>query len=280
MKRTGSGFFRTPNAPNQRIQDGFKLPMLCPACEVLFSKVETRFAMDVFKPLVQHPTMHVEYREYMLPFLISVMWRNMAVDLDRRTAPVALQAELNEIEPVWRNYLLGRGEVGRYGQVHLLITDFAVNESPQINEYLTRSSDATSIWADSKGLIGYYAKFAKFIAVADFGMETAGWRNTLVDPSRGHYEPFQVEDRGFFEFLHDRADRFRKARRDVHARMTPAQRDLIKTRIDNLGHQYRASELHSALVRDAAWDRSVPRVGRNQVCPCGSGKKYKRCHGA
>jgi len=24
---------------------------------------------------------------------------------------------------------------------------------------------------------------------------------------------------------------------------------------------------------------SVPRVGRNEPCPCGSGKKYKNCHG-
>jgi preprotein translocase subunit SecA len=24
---------------------------------------------------------------------------------------------------------------------------------------------------------------------------------------------------------------------------------------------------------------SVPRVGRNEACPCGSGKKYKHCHG-
>jgi preprotein translocase subunit SecA len=24
---------------------------------------------------------------------------------------------------------------------------------------------------------------------------------------------------------------------------------------------------------------SVPRVGRNDPCPCGSGKKYKQCHG-
>jgi len=23
----------------------------------------------------------------------------------------------------------------------------------------------------------------------------------------------------------------------------------------------------------------VPRVGRNEPCPCGSGKKYKHCHG-
>ncbi|WP_370873453.1 SEC-C metal-binding domain-containing protein, partial [Hydrogenophaga sp.] len=22
-----------------------------------------------------------------------------------------------------------------------------------------------------------------------------------------------------------------------------------------------------------------PRVGRNEPCPCGSGKKYKQCHG-
>ena len=24
---------------------------------------------------------------------------------------------------------------------------------------------------------------------------------------------------------------------------------------------------------------TVPRVGRNDPCPCGSGKKYKNCHG-
>lgn len=26
--------------------------------------------------------------------------------------------------------------------------------------------------------------------------------------------------------------------------------------------------------------REEPKVGRNDVCPCGSGKKYKRCHGS
>jgi uncharacterized protein len=26
--------------------------------------------------------------------------------------------------------------------------------------------------------------------------------------------------------------------------------------------------------------RAAPKVGRNEPCPCGSGKKYKRCHGA
>ncbi|MBI2535773.1 MAG: SEC-C domain-containing protein [Gemmatimonadetes bacterium] len=26
--------------------------------------------------------------------------------------------------------------------------------------------------------------------------------------------------------------------------------------------------------------RALPKVGRNDPCPCGSGKKYKKCHGA
>jgi len=26
--------------------------------------------------------------------------------------------------------------------------------------------------------------------------------------------------------------------------------------------------------------RDQPKVGRNDLCPCGSGKKYKKCHGA
>jgi preprotein translocase subunit SecA len=26
--------------------------------------------------------------------------------------------------------------------------------------------------------------------------------------------------------------------------------------------------------------RELPKVGRNELCPCGSGKKFKHCHGA
>jgi preprotein translocase subunit SecA len=28
------------------------------------------------------------------------------------------------------------------------------------------------------------------------------------------------------------------------------------------------------------FQRQMPKVGRNDPCPCGSGKKYKKCHGA
>jgi uncharacterized protein YecA (UPF0149 family) len=30
---------------------------------------------------------------------------------------------------------------------------------------------------------------------------------------------------------------------------------------------------------DISVEKSSMKVGRNDPCPCGSGKKYKRCHG-
>ena len=44
------------------------------------------------------------------------------------------------------------------------------------------------------------------------------------------------------------------------------------------------ADLHD-LTRDARYKvdtvkRDAPKVGRNDPCPCGSGKKFKLCHGA
>ncbi|MBN8280276.1 MAG: SEC-C domain-containing protein [Gammaproteobacteria bacterium] len=35
---------------------------------------------------------------------------------------------------------------------------------------------------------------------------------------------------------------------------------------------------HGPLVE--TYRRDAPKLGRNDPCPCGSGKKYKKCHGA
>jgi preprotein translocase subunit SecA len=35
----------------------------------------------------------------------------------------------------------------------------------------------------------------------------------------------------------------------------------------------------AAALAVAAAGSEVPRVGRNEPCPCGSGNKYKHCHG-
>jgi SEC-C motif-containing protein len=37
---------------------------------------------------------------------------------------------------------------------------------------------------------------------------------------------------------------------------------------------------HGSIVGLDPIKRDTPKVGRNEACPCGSGKKYKKCHGA
>ena len=50
--------------------------------------------------------------------------------------------------------------------------------------------------------------------------------------------------------------------------------------------QYQHADFDAALSGEAAQDeaqqpvtRDMPKVGRNDLCPCGSGKKFKHCHG-
>jgi uncharacterized protein len=48
-------------------------------------------------------------------------------------------------------------------------------------------------------------------------------------------------------------------------------------------YRYFAAERLSAAQRLSSvgtFRRDAPKVGRNERCPCGSGKKFKRCHGA
>ena len=38
-------------------------------------------------------------------------------------------------------------------------------------------------------------------------------------------------------------------------------------------------EAHAARAKPATFVREERKVGRNEPCPCGSGRKYKQCHG-
>ena len=64
--------------------------------------------------------------------------------------------------------------------------------------------------------------------------------------------------------------------------MLPSEKSLaigkLKTRID-----FAQSDLYRAMYADSTFavssSQRLSKVGRNESCPCGSGKKYKKCHG-
>ncbi len=85
------------------------------------------------------------------------------------------------------------------------------------------------------------------------------------------------------------------ARQALHARLTPAARARPAPRVTResgpaepsggvaVGSNGGASAGPApagtpAGTATATAERAVPKVGRNEQCPCGSGKKYKRCH--
>jgi hypothetical protein len=46
------------------------------------------------------------------------------------------------------------------------------------------------------------------------------------------------------------------------------------------GHSHGRAHDHGEDEPQAPYVRESPKVGRNDPCPCGSGKKFKKCHGA
>ena len=55
-------------------------------------------------------------------------------------------------------------------------------------------------------------------------------------------------------------------------------REQLSERVAAVYEYWTASRM--ALAGPSTYRRTEPKIGRNQPCPCGSGKKYKRCCGA
>ncbi|HEX8537831.1 MAG TPA: SEC-C metal-binding domain-containing protein, partial [Cystobacter sp.] len=62
--------------------------------------------------------------------------------------------------------------------------------------------------------------------------------------------------------------------------MAQRQRQMHEGRADAEGKLAEPAAPRPAATRQAAAPSGGPKVGRNDPCPCGSGKKYKKCHGA
>ncbi len=70
------------------------------------------------------------------------------------------------------------------------------------------------------------------------------------------------------EALVDRSDRLERRVVDLEGELASRERELTST-------GQRLEDLERRMV----WSDDIRKVGRNDPCPCGSGVKYKRCHG-
>jgi len=76
-----------------------------------------------------------------------------------------------------------------------------------------------------------------------------------------------------------------QAARMPQPRTDMSRMNLNKSEVDAAGQDYAAdeSDVYNGQGQDTAVKRApihaAPKIGRNDPCPCGSGKKYKNCHG-
>ena len=116
------------------------------------------------------------------------------------------------------------------------------------------------------------------------GLRAYGQRNPLVEYKRESYALFEdmwenIEDH-VVKFLYhaEPVDQMEHRRQGVTTTMSHPEAQALQSSHDQ---QERAANTPVGQpAGPATVRRKQPKVGRNDPCPCGSGKKYKKCHGA
>ena len=111
------------------------------------------------------------------------------------------------------------------------------------------------------------------------GLRSYAQRNPLVEYKVEGFELFTQLLDAIGLFIVQTLQRVKITPQKEQYRRAPAQRRIVESHSEQLAFAHEgpalAKENRVTTVR-----RDNPKVGRNAPCPCGSGKKYKHCHGA
>ncbi|RLE25940.1 MAG: preprotein translocase subunit SecA [Acidobacteria bacterium] len=119
------------------------------------------------------------------------------------------------------------------------------------------------------------------------GLRAYGQRNPLVEYKRESYSLFEdmwerIEDHVVkFLFHAEPVENMPERRRAVNTTLShPEVQGLKQASADRKSQEQVANQPVGRPSQPTTVRRTQPKVGRNDPCPCGSGKKYKKCHGA
>ena len=179
----------------------------------------------------------------------------------REAADAAIEAKSKELDPdtwtqVEKSILLQN--LDHHWKEHLATLDAlrqvvhlrAYAQKTPLNEY---KQEAFALF--QRMLDSIREDVTRTVAHAQFQFQAPPALPDLPDFITSHFDPFTGED--------DTADLDSAARGLVSAQLPPLQ--MVRPEAADLGED------------PADWEG---RVSRNSVCPCGSGRKYKHCHGA
>jgi hypothetical protein len=284
LRKTGGSYFRNLADPATRKQDGTKQHLLCGACEQRFSQREAYFKQTIFDPYINSSATIFPYDQRLFYFNISLAWRGLIHDFEHADIKEhRFIVQLRQAENEWRNYLLTESIPPTYNETHLFFTDISPgNTQPvrKMNSYFARTVDGTIVSnATTCSVYWKFARFVSFTAITPFDQSL--WIGTRVQPSGGKLSiPQEMKDGRVGEFMVDRARQIAKV---ATTPLTEKQKEFHNQRIKQDPSAFLNSDLGKVMMADVRNDVNphilYPKVGRNEQCPCGSGKKYKKCHG-
>ena len=184
MSETGiTPYLRFGGAPNRRVQDGIKEPLLCKSCEIVCSKIEKRFAEELFIPSVQEKPWPRKVGRFFHDFACVVHLRvagsfmpkceNLGVDTAQRLllldlitkAGAYLQGNRASLSP-YRLFLIPMG---------LGVPSETVGYPQNWYRYVRRSSEIDLVHSDSGGFFATYFKAGPWISFCLLRNDGQAW---------------------------------------------------------------------------------------------------------
>lgn len=264
---SGSGFIRTNQAPNKRVQDGEKRPWLCASCEQLFSRNEAAFASRLFYPYLEDSGAIRQYSRWLMHFCASVSWRVLIYYRDQGHLsdwePAALN-RVNAAEEAWRAYLLGKTAHPGSFQQHLLPLDEIASATselpPNINRYLLRAIHLDFV-RGNESLITY-AKLGRFMILGFVHEPNLNrWKGTKVNAGEGTLGPRKyVVPHGLGGYLNEKAVQMREAIQSVSDRQQEKIDDAFLKNADRFvkSDSFKAMQADLAMFGDEAFSKRAP----------------------
>ena len=252
-RRSVTGHIRNTDAPNRRVQDGLKVPMLCGTCEAQFSKYETAFATKLFHPW-HDGIAKVAYSDWLLKFAVSVSWRVLRFARGRNPGTRYTDEQnhlMDEAAKRWKAFLTGVAPHPGPFEQHMLIFDVIEDTTlpslPQnINRFLTGA--VTLDIVGSQRSLMTFAKMGRFII---FGMIQKGpnkWEGTKIHVKGGVIRPGKfLVPAGLLDLIEEKA----RLHEMGLAAMSPAQRAKVRQMVQMDPDRLARSEQFRAMVADA-----------------------------
>jgi len=196
LKQTGGTFIRKADNPNKRVEDGIKEYLLCNDCEQSFSKLEDKFARDIFYPYSNKNIQTIKYDNDLVKFSISVFYRLLLFNLNKNQVFKEIHSlELTQALYEWKDFLYHEKELKKFNKIHIFFTseELTKNVLPtnRFLNYYTRGIDGTIVSSNKSCIV--YAKMARIILIGEIKeFDSSDMKNTLIKLNGGEFKTSQM----------------------------------------------------------------------------------------